>query len=92
MAADRAGKRGWLNSTALGIGLASLFSDWSHEIATTATISNMRSIFRNEIDKMATKKKRSAPDFYNGYFVARTIVNRTATHKPQPEAPVLQPV
>lgn len=25
----------WLNSTVLGIGLASLFSDWSHEIATT---------------------------------------------------------
>lgn len=26
----------WLNSTVLGIGLASLLSDWSHEIATTA--------------------------------------------------------
>src|SRR5512143_2369793 len=25
---------GWLNRTVLGIGLASLFSDWSHEIAT----------------------------------------------------------
>jgi MFS family permease len=25
----------WLNSTVLGIGLASLFSDWSHETATT---------------------------------------------------------
>ena len=25
----------WLNSTVIGIGLASLFSDWSHEIATT---------------------------------------------------------
>jgi len=25
----------WLNSTVLGIGLASLFSDWAHEIATT---------------------------------------------------------
>src|SRR4030095_3778671 len=25
----------WLNRTVLGIGLASLFSDWSHEIATT---------------------------------------------------------
>jgi len=25
----------WLNSTVLGIGLASLFSDWSHEMATT---------------------------------------------------------
>lgn len=28
--------KGWLNSTVLGIGLASLFSDWSHEIATAA--------------------------------------------------------
>src|SRR5437667_4207967 len=25
----------WLNRTVLGLGLASLFSDWSHEIATT---------------------------------------------------------
>jgi hypothetical protein len=25
----------WLNRTVLGIGLASLLSDWSHEIATT---------------------------------------------------------
>src|SRR6266446_6783747 len=25
----------WLNRTVLGIGLASLFSDWSHETATT---------------------------------------------------------
>jgi MFS family permease len=25
----------WLNRTVLGIGLASLFSDWSHEIGTT---------------------------------------------------------
>jgi len=29
------GRRRWLNGTVLGIGLASLFSDWSHEIATT---------------------------------------------------------
>src|SRR2546422_2233736 len=28
--------RGWLNRTVLGIGLASLLSDWSHEIATAA--------------------------------------------------------
>ena len=25
----------WLNATVLGIGLASLFSDWAHETATT---------------------------------------------------------
>lgn len=29
-------KTSWLNRTVLGIGLASLFSDWSHEIATAA--------------------------------------------------------
>jgi MFS family permease len=29
-------KTRWLNQTVLGIGLASLFSDWSHEIATAA--------------------------------------------------------
>ncbi len=29
-------KRAWLNRTVLGVGLASLFSDWSHEIATAA--------------------------------------------------------
>lgn len=28
-------KRSWVNRTVLGIGLASLFSDWSHEIATS---------------------------------------------------------
>ena len=28
-------KPSWINRTVLGIGLASLFSDWSHEIATT---------------------------------------------------------
>lgn len=33
-AASRASSH-WLNRTVLGIGLASLFSDWSHEIATT---------------------------------------------------------
>ena len=30
----KATRRPWLNRTVLGIGLASLFSDWSHEIAT----------------------------------------------------------
>lgn len=29
-------KPAWLNRTVLGVGLASLFSDWSHEIATAA--------------------------------------------------------
>ncbi|CAA9255562.1 MAG: hypothetical protein AVDCRST_MAG42-2759 [uncultured Chthoniobacterales bacterium] len=31
-----AGKTRWLNRTVLGVGLASLFSDWSHEIASAA--------------------------------------------------------
>lgn len=36
MRADAApGRPRWLNGTVLGIGLASLLSDWSHEIATT---------------------------------------------------------
>lgn len=36
MSRQRGGERGsWLNRTVLGIGLASLFSDWSHETATT---------------------------------------------------------
>src|SRR3982751_5549193 len=35
MASKTAARRRWLNRTVLGIGLASLFSDWSHEIATT---------------------------------------------------------
>ena len=35
MALNQKGKGRWLNSTVMGVGLASLFSDWSHEIATT---------------------------------------------------------
>jgi len=31
---SRTSPRSWLNRTVLGIGIASLFSDWSHEIAT----------------------------------------------------------
>lgn len=31
----QAGRPRWVNGTVLGIGLASLFADWSHEIATT---------------------------------------------------------
>jgi hypothetical protein len=42
-------------------------------------IGTVRSIFRNEIDKMMTAFKRTKPDFYNGYFTARVIVNRAPT-------------
>ena len=31
---DTSGKQSWLNRTVLGVGLTSLFSDWSHETAT----------------------------------------------------------
>jgi len=31
---EQAAPKRWLNRTVLGVGLASLFSDWSHEIAT----------------------------------------------------------
>jgi hypothetical protein len=55
-------------------------------------IANVRSIFRNEIDKMVTKKKKANPDFYAGYFAARIIVNRAATHAaPKPPAPPAPP-
>jgi hypothetical protein len=55
-------------------------------------IAKERSIFRNEIDKMVTKKKKTNPDFYAGYFAARVIVNRPATHAaPKPPAPPAPP-
>src|SRR2546422_1190721 len=44
-------------------------------------IASARSIFRNELDKMVTKFKRTNPDFYTGYATARVIVNRAATQK-----------
>ena len=47
-------------------------------------IANVRSIFRNEIDKMMTPFKKSNADFYNGYFAARVIVDRAAT-RPTPK-------
>lgn len=49
-------------------------------------INLVRSIFRNQIDKMMTAFKRTEPDFYKGYFAARVIVNRAATI-PKKEAP-----
>ena len=55
-------------------------------------LANVRSIFRNEIDKMMTPFKKSNADFYNGYFAARVIVDRSATHaaakKPATKAPL----
>jgi hypothetical protein len=54
-------------------------------------IANVRSIFRNGIDKMMTPFKKSNADFYNGYFAARVIVSRAGSHaapsKPAPLPP-----
>jgi hypothetical protein len=52
-----------------------------------AGIVSVRSIFRNEIDKMMTAFRRTNPDFYNAYFTARIIVNHAATKKPATPAP-----
>ena len=54
-------------------------------------IREVRSIFRNEIDKMVTRTKKSEPDFYNGYFAARAIVSQAGSRRKKPAAPVLQP-
>jgi hypothetical protein len=53
-------------------------------------IGNVRSIFRNELDKTVPKKKETALEFHGGYFAARAIVSRpdsrarTATAPPAP--------
>ena len=54
-------------------------------------IAHVRSIFRNEIDKMMTPFKKSNADFYNGYFASRVIVNRAATHAAPKTKPVPTP-
>lgn len=54
-------------------------------------IGNVRSIFRNELDKMVTKKKKTAPDFHRGYFTARVIVDRPGSHGSTPVTPPATP-
>jgi len=54
-------------------------------------IANVRSIFRNEIDKMMTPFKKSNPDFYRGYFAARVVIDRTGTHAPPTPPPAPTP-
>ena len=54
----------------------------------------VRSIFRNELDKLMTAFKKPQPDFYNAYFTARIIVDRAATipaKKPEPPTPTPGP-
>ena len=50
-------------------------------------INRVRSIFRNQIDKMMTGFKRTEPDFYTGYFASRVIVNHAATIPPKKPGP-----
>jgi hypothetical protein len=56
----------------------------TRSVATVAlpdTIGSVRGIYRNELDKMMTKFKASAPNFYSAYAAARVIVNRPETRK-----------
>lgn len=65
----------------------------NRKVATLAlpdAIAFVRSIYRNELDKMMTRFRKSAPDFYAAYFAARIIVSRAATHA-APKAPVAPP-
>jgi hypothetical protein len=43
--------------------------------------------YRNELDKMMTKFKASAPDFYSAYLAARVIVDRPGTRKKKDRLP-----
>jgi hypothetical protein len=54
-------------------------------------IAAARSIFRNELDKLMTKFRKTDPDFYNGYFAARVIVDRAATQKSNGATPAPAP-
>ncbi len=78
-------KTAWTSFAAMKTGPRMATGERKAQTETLPTlIGNVRSIFRNEIDKMVTKKKKSDADFYNGYFAARVIVNRAATHKTPP--------
>ncbi len=54
-------------------------------------IASVRSIFRNELDKLMHAFKKPDPDFYKAYFVARIIVNHAATRPAKETAPVPAP-
>jgi hypothetical protein len=56
-----------------------------------AAINSVRSIFRNEIDKLMSGFKKPNPDFYTGYFAARIVIDRPATIPPKEVAPPLTP-
>jgi hypothetical protein len=50
-------------------------------------IAYVRGIFRNEIDKMIERFKKTSPDFYAAHFAARVIIDRTGTHAGKPSTP-----
>jgi hypothetical protein len=58
-------------------------------------IRSTRSLFRNQLDKLMTPFRKSTPEFYSGYFAARVIVDRAATHSttkaPAPPTPSPMP-
>lgn len=60
-------------------------------LALPDAISSVRSIFRNELDKLMTTFKKPEPDFYNGYFASRIIVNHAATIPPKKPVPPSPP-
>lgn len=53
-------------------------------LALPEAISSVRSIFRNELDKLMTAFKKPEPDFHKGYFASRIIVNHAATIPKKP--------
>lgn len=52
-----------------------------------AAIRFTRGIYRNELDKMMAKFKKTEPDFYGAYFNARIIIDRTGTHAAAKKTP-----
>jgi len=54
-------------------------------------LANVRSIFRNEIDKMMTPYKKSNPDFYRGYIAVRVVVDPAVTHAAPATSPARTP-
>ncbi len=52
-------------------------------------IAFVRGIYRNELDKLMLRFRRSEPGFFAKYFAARVIVEKTGTHesKKKPQQP-----
>ncbi len=54
-------RRRWLNRTVLGIGLASFFSDWSHEIATAVLPTFLATTGVAALEQMLAQTQSNAP-------------------------------